>query len=150
LKASRISAAIILSIFFIGGCAYLTTRQPVRYRSYALNVEEQSTAGAPMIYSEIGRQARGSRGYGLTEEFDRWESFDYPSRNRVREELIYEGRSGNMILLTYRKSRNDVPVFSERLSIDISSNDTITVRKFRIRILRVTDEYVRFIVLSDK
>ncbi len=149
MKASRILAVIILSLL-IGGCAYLTTKQPVRHRSYALNVEEQSTRGAPMLYSETGRQVRGARGYGLTEEFNRWEPFDYPSRNKVREELIYEGRSGNMILLTYRRSRNDAPVFSEQLSFDITSANTITIRQYKIRIIRATDEYIRFIVLADK
>ena len=82
---------------------------------------------------------------------DHWQSVEYPSDDSFREELVYRGRSGDIIRLSYREFRRDItrPDFSQELTYDLSSSDIIFFKRYRIRVLDANTEYIRFIVLKD-
>ena len=143
---------IAFCIFFISNCAYLkTTKRKVHSKNYTLNVEEQASIGSPMITSEYTTYARGTLGHGLVEEKDSWQSFDYPTHDNIKEELIYNGRSENTIRISYKKYEKKLarPKFTQELTYDLGSSEIIKFKHYRIRVLNATGEYIRFLVLSD-
>lgn len=141
----------VLCCFFITGCSYITTRRDVHFKSYTLNIEEQSSLGTPMITSELTQYAGGSRKYDLAEEQDQWQSFEYPTEHPFKEQLIYNGRSENIITISYKlyKKKLSFPSSSQELSFDLGSSDIIEFKNYKIRVLNATNEYIRFMVLAD-
>lgn len=140
-----------LCLFVIAGCAYLKTRRDVHFKNYAVNVDEQTSVGLPMVISEHAEYAIGSRKYGLAEEQDPWQSFEYPTQHSFKDELIYHGRKDNIIYITYRqyKGRRMSPSSSQELTYDLGHSHIILFKNYKIKVLNATGEYIRFRVLSD-
>lgn len=141
--------AVCISLFI--SCAYITTKQETRLKSYTLNVEEQTSTGVPMITSESARYTQVPQPTGLSEEQGSWQTLDYPSKDSFREELVYKGRSDNTLHILYKKygKASSAPDYSEDLTYDIGNSDIVEIRHYRIRVLNATGEYIRFLVLSD-
>jgi hypothetical protein len=142
---------VILCIFFTVSCAYLKSTRSAHSKSYALNIEEQASVGAPMIISEYTTYATAPHKYGLVEEQDRWQSFDYPTDDSFKEKLIYTGLSNNTIHISYKKYKRNraSPEFSQELAYDLRHADIIVFKNYKIKIINATNEYVRFKILSD-
>lgn len=147
---NKIFLTVLCSIC-ITGCSYITTKREVHYKSYTLNIEEQSSLGAPMITSELTQYAGGSRKYDLAEEQDQWQSFEYPAGHLFKEQLIYSGRSENIISISYKlyKKKLSFPSFSQELTYDLDHSDIIEFKNYKIKVLNATNEYIRFLVLAD-
>lgn len=147
---NKISLTVICC-FLITGCAYIKTKRDVHFKSYTLNIEEQSSLGAPMITSELTQYAGGARAYDLTEEQDQWQSFEYPTEHPFKEQLIYNGRSENIISISYKlyKKKLSFPSSSRELTFDLGYSDIIEFKNYKIKILNATNEYIRFMVLAD-
>jgi hypothetical protein len=116
-----------------------------------LNVEKQVVTGSPMIVSEFTSYVKGARGDGLVEEQDAWQSFFYPTSDASKEEMIYNGRSDGIILITYREYKKNLssPMFSQDLTYDLEYSNIVEFKHFKIKVLNATSEYVRFMVLAD-
>ncbi len=144
-----IASCMILII----GCAYLKSTRKTYSKSYALNVEEQASIGAPMITVEYNTYASAPHKYGLAEEQDHWQSFDYPFFNDTANTEIYTGisNSDNTIHISYKQYKKDIksPTFSQELTYDLRDADIIVFKNYKIEILHTTSEYIRFRVLSD-
>ena len=141
--------AVCISLFI--SCAYFTTKQESRFKSYTLNVIEQKSTGDTMITSESAVYTRISQPTGLSEEQESWQTLDYPSKDSFKEELVYQGRSDNTLHILYKKygKASSSPDFSEELTYDIGNSDIVQMRNYRIRVLNATAEYIRFQVLGD-
>jgi hypothetical protein len=147
----RIIWITLLCAAVLSGCAYLNTTRQSHAKSYTVNIEEQSSVGVTMLSSQSMSYVRGTHKYGLAEEQQKWESREYPTRDAYREELIYRGRSGDILHFTYKEYRNVLssPAFSQEINFDIGSSDIITFKNYEIKVLNATSEYIRFKVISD-
>jgi hypothetical protein len=135
----------------IAGCSYLKTTRTTNLKSYTINVDEQSTTGVPMITAGHITYATASGKHDLSEEQDRWKSYEYETGDNFKEELVYEGRSGNTIHFLYKKYKKVLshPSSSESVTFDLESSDTVAFRNYKIKVLNATKEYIRFRVISD-
>ena len=142
---------ILCCIAMIAGCSYLKSTRTTKLKSYTLNVNEQSTTGVPMITAGYTTYATATGKHELSEEQDRWKSYEYETGDNFKEELVYEGRSGNTIHFLYKKYKKVLshPSSSENLTFDLDSSDTIAYRNYKIKVLNATKEYIRFRVISD-
>ncbi|GBE06282.1 hypothetical protein BMS3Abin10_01927 [bacterium BMS3Abin10] len=143
--------AVFLCMIFIPGCSTLSTDK-VRYaKNYSVNTARQATISSPMIIFERTEYVRGSRPVGDVQSREHWERIEYASDGSFREELVYRGRSGNVIHITYREYRKDMfsPAFYKELNYDLGESDVFEFRHFRVRVLDATREYIRYVVLGD-
>jgi len=74
------------------------------------------------------------------------------SEDAYRMEIIYSGVDGNNLNLKYKKYISDFKTASsqQQLSYTLNKNNNIvTFRNFEIKIKEATNQYVKYIVLSD-
>ncbi|UCE71670.1 MAG: hypothetical protein JSU99_10365 [Nitrospiraceae bacterium] len=146
-------AVFVLSLFLVmlSGCNKLKTKRSTHIRSYTLNVEGQSVVGPPILISEFNTYGRSSQKHGLTEEQNAWQSYEFTTLDSYKEKLIYMGRSGDIIRVTYQHFKIDDPSpdYSQELTFDITSNALIQFKSYKIRVINATDQYIRFQVVGD-
>lgn len=142
---------IILSIvIFILGCATMYTNKQY-LKNYTINSEKQINIGVPMIKFENITYIEGKRWVGILNSKDGWEHYKYATDDSFLEELIYTGRSGNTIFISYREYKKEFarPAFFQELKYDLEKSDIIVFRNYKIKVLDATNEYIRFLVLVD-
>jgi hypothetical protein len=68
-----------------------------------------------------------------------------------KAELLYNGKSGSVISLTYREFQGDLirPAFRQNLSYDLSQSRTISYKSIEMRVVRATNSQILFEVLAD-
>ncbi len=83
-------------------------------------------------------------------------SFDrrkYPiaTENALQQTLIYSGKVGDKINISYREFSNDVarPAFNHDVEYDLSESMTIGYKGAQIEIIEATNELIRYKVLRN-
>jgi len=142
---------MVLCLTFVVHCSHLKSTRTTNIKSYTINVDEQSSSGVPMITSGQITYRTATGKHGLSEEQDKWQSFEYITNDSYKEELVYKGRSDSNINFAYKQYKKMLssPSSSQELTFDLSSSDTISFKNYKIKVLNATGEYIRFRVLSD-
>ncbi len=104
------------------GCA-TTTLESKTYKSYAVGVTTAATIGDPFLVDQNG----------------------------IRKELLYAGKSGNTIEISYREFRGGLaaPAFFQNLKYDISQSRIVRFQKFQIEIQSADNQSITYTILSD-
>lgn len=73
-----------------------------------------------------------------------------PSGTSFRQELLYNGRVGDGVRITYREYSGDMlrPAFSQEAVYDLSESDIVAFKDARLRILEATNSHLKYEVLS--
>lgn len=134
---SRALVAFLIAVFAvsISGCwAYRCGK------NYSLNTDQERNVGEPMVLMETFLEHKRTQ-----------ERYDGPHDGTWRQELIYTGRSGSTIGVTYREYANDFarPAFFQDLKYDLDDSDTIVFRDWRLRVLEANNQHIRFAVMDD-
>jgi hypothetical protein len=142
---------VILCMLLAINCAYLKSSRTTNLKSYTINVDEQASVGVPMITSGYVTYATATGKHGLSEEQDRWKSFEYATNDLFKEEFIYKGLSNGGILILYKKYEKILssPTSSREFLFDLGASDIIVIKNFKIKVINATNEYIRFRVVSD-
>ena len=76
------------------------------------------------------------------------EPIDVTQAGSFRQELIYNGKSQNVIKVSYREFKDDFarPAFQQDLLYDLSESKEIGFRGTIIEVLEATNTYIKFIV----
>lgn len=71
-------------------------------------------------------------------------------KGSFRAELIYNGKSGDTIKVSYREYNDDLarPSFYQDISYDLSESTEIGFKKMKIEVLKATNSYIEYIVNS--
>lgn len=71
-------------------------------------------------------------------------------KDEFRRELIYSGRSGTTISLTYREFSDDMarPAFSQELRYDIGAEPEVGFRGARIRIIEASNTSLKYLIIA--
>ena len=140
---------ILFCMVFIAGCALISTKKTGYSKNYFLNVEKQARIRTVMIETQDIKYVRGRYLVGRPESRDYGEIVEYPSKDSFREELIYNGRSGSIIRITYMRKDAAMSPFYQELTFDLGDSDIIIFKNYKIEVLDATDQYIRFKVLKD-
>ena len=75
----------------------------------------------------------------------------YPQEGSFKAELIYDGISGNTLLISYKEYVDDMHrhVSHKELRYDLTKSSKITFRSLRIVVLEATNQYIKFQVSKD-
>lgn len=134
-------AAAVLFLSFLAsvlGCAPTTHHD----KNYIIGREKSTNIGDPMISS---KEMTLMSGGCLTPNVHRY------TPDSFQEDLIYTGRSGSTIHMSYREYKQDFarPAFFQELRYDLSESQVIVFKRFTITVLEATNQFIRFRVDSD-
>jgi hypothetical protein len=82
--------------------------------------------------------------------FEKVDRIYQPGPKYFKQELLYNGRAGNTIKLSYREYRYDIAraAFTQDLIYDLTESKIIGFRDMQIEILNATNTDINFIIRS--
>ena len=142
---------VLVLALTVSGCATKTTTDSVVQKNYSLGRTVQTTIGAPMVSQYMIKYIEEKRWVGILASSDGWERKKHPTDDSFREELIYTGRSGDTINISYREYRKDFarPAFFQAIRYDLSQSRNISFKNYQILVLSATNQVIEFQVMSD-
>ena len=133
----RVLAVFLIAVFAVSTSGCWAWKCGV---NYSLNTEEDANVGEAMVSVEEFLEHKRTQ-----------QRYDAPHEGTWKEELIYTGKSGSTIGVTYREYANDFarPAFFQDLRYDLDDSRIIVFRKWRMRVLDANNQHIRFVVLDD-
>jgi hypothetical protein len=88
---------------------------------------------------------------GILYSPDGWKVEQRYSRDWVKKELLYSGKTGNTIEIGYREFRGGyaAPAFYQNLKYDLSESKTIRFQNFKIDVLEADNQKLKFKIVAD-
>lgn len=139
----------LLPISFLSGCA--TTLESKTFKSYTVGKTAVATVGEPFLIDQDGTLEKVKTWVGLLYSPDGWKIEDRYSVNFVRKELIYAGKSGSTIDISYREFRGELaaPAFFQSVKYDLAESPIVRFQKFQIQIDDANNQLITYRILSD-
>ncbi|RDK04825.1 hypothetical protein DLM46_00970 [Paraburkholderia lacunae] len=115
-------------------------------------MQQVATIGQSFLINQNGSISTVRHWVGLLNSPDGWQESKVYSRDFIRQELVYGGRSGNTIDVAYREFRGGyaTPAFYQSLKYDLSASTRIRFQKFTIDVVRADNENIVYKIASDR
>lgn len=141
----------IMAAMALAGCAS-TTLNKVQLSSYKVGVEQTSTIGAPFIVDQKGEVATVKQWVGLLNSPNGWLVRQQYSADYLRRELLYSGRSGSTVEITYREFRGGMAAqpFYQNLKYDLAASRQIRFQNFAIDVIEADNQSIWYKIVSDR
>lgn len=137
-------------LLLLGAC---TSQQydVVENQNYAIGREKKVAVGDVMVMKERIVWVDQKKWVGILVSADGWEHTRQATDESFREELIYTGRTGNTVTITYREYKKEFarPAFYQNLTYDVSQSHEVVFRNYRLELLGADNTGIKFIVVSD-
>lgn len=106
--------------------------------------EQETCAVIPNIYGLSQAVCDTEHGFQFTER-------PMLSLNDFQQTLIYSGRIGDRVRISYRESSGDLarPAFANEAEYDLSTSDIIAYRGARLKVLRADNESIEYQLISN-
>lgn len=146
----RRGAFVLLIPLALAGCAStLTERQT--FRSYTLGRVATATIGEAFLVDQDGSIEKVKTWVGLLNSPNGWKIEERYSRDFIRKELLYSGRSGSTIEVSYREFRGGLaaPPFFQNLKYDLSESTVIRFQRFVIEVIKADNQSITYKIVSD-
>ena len=140
---------MVFAAITITGCAEVLENK--RLQSYKVGHTATATIGEPFLVDQAGSVRTVKRWVGLINAPGGWKVEDEYSRDYIRKELIYSGRSGGAIDVSYREFRGGfaAPAFFQNLKYDLSASSIIRFQRFTIEVISADNQSITYKILSD-
>ena len=141
---------IVGSVILLGACGTMDTRVE-NLKNYSINSVKQTILGSSMLSHKVATVIEGKEWVGFLYSKDGWKHSKIYTEDSFKEELIYTGRSGNTIHISYREYKQDFarPAFFQELRYDMGQSTKVVFKQYKLKIIEATNEYIQFIVLRD-
>lgn len=150
-------AAVLLTIALFGCASGPSVIENVDRKNYRLNQTAFATIGSAMIDRAQYKIYESRVWVGIINSPDGWQRRQRIGSGGFRHELLYSGRSGDTIKITYREYNMSSGLasfarqaFTQHVEYDLSKSRAITFKKYRINVLEANNEKIKFVVISDK
>lgn len=132
------------------GCT-TTTLERKTFKSYSVGRTATATIGEPFLVDQNGSVEKVKRWVGIFNSPDGWREEDRYSRDFMRKELIYAGKSGNTIEISYREFRGGfaAPAFFQSIKYDLVESKIVRFQKFQIEIVSADNQSITYKILND-
>jgi hypothetical protein len=132
------------------GCA-TTTLESRPFKSYNVGVTTRATIGDPFLVAQNGTVEKIRTWVGILNSPNGWKTEDRYSVDFVRKELIYAGKSGSTIDISYREFRGGLaaPAFFQNLKYDLAESSLVRFQRFQIQIDDASNQSITYQILSD-
>ncbi|GJQ22197.1 MAG: hypothetical protein HBSIN02_25520 [Bacteroidia bacterium] len=123
----------VISFLFFSSCGLQNSYY--LYRNYEKDLVQTQTIGSPMIQTTVEFK---NDVYGTILQ-------------RSQSELLYSGKSGDVIKIVYREYSNDIarPAFSQELQYDLKESNVIKFRRTTIEVIKATNQEITYKVLES-
>ncbi|MFH7326664.1 hypothetical protein [Desulfurivibrio sp. C05AmB] len=137
-------------IFGLFGCA-TTSLEKKTFKSYSVGSEASATIGEAFLVDQSGSVEKVKTWVGVLNSPDGWKVEERYSQDFVRKELIYSGKSGNTIEVSYREFRGGfaAPAFFQNLKYDLAESSIIRFQRFLIEVIHADNQTIRYKILND-
>ena len=134
MKRKLISSTVFIIIFFLNGCFSQFT-----VKDYEIGIEKTVNVGEALLsYTEGTRHS----------------SAEWDIRSATKEELVYAGIENKIIKIDYRQYYYDYQSksyyikdgFTQHLTYDISAEDIITYKSYKIKVIKANSSSITYIV----
>lgn len=140
----------LVTIFTLLGCA-TTTLEKKTFKSYSVGREATATIGEAFLVDQNGSVEKVKTWVGILNSPDGWKVEERYSQDFVRKELLYSGKSGSTIEVSYREFRGGfaAPAFFQNLKYDLTESNVIRFQRFRIEVVQADNQAIRYKILGD-
>jgi len=134
----------VISALCLTSCASVTSSH---VKSFTINQEQSANVGASMIAAEDITYEK----HWVGVMFSPTGYQTIATEDSFKEELIYTGRSDNIINVSYREYKQNFarPAFYQELHYDLGKSNIIVFRNYRIKVLDANNEQITFKVLAN-
>ena len=135
---------------FLCGCA-TTTLESKAFKSYTVGRTATATIGEPFLIDQGGKVEKVKTWVGILNSPNGWKVEDRYSVDFIRKELIYAGKSGSTIDISYREFRGGLaaPAFFQSVRYDLTESPIVRFQKFQIQIDSASNQSITYRVLKD-
>lgn len=143
------SIALAVSLCLAGCASTVVSRQDLP--SYRVGQTYSASVGGTLLVSQRGAVERVRRWVGIMNSPDGWQEDDRYTSDYVRKELVYSGRSGDSIDISYREFRGGMaaPAFYQTVKYDLKASRTITFQNFQFEVITATNDAIAARLLRD-
>jgi cysteine-rich repeat protein len=141
----------LMALVGFGSCLPTSSLSVDDYVSYAKGKPTKKAVGTAVIEEKHIVTNTTKRWVGYIKSKDGWQTTTENTDESFQKELVYVGLTGSTIRFLYREYRNDMarPAFSQDPVYDLSQSKLITFQNYKIRILEASNDFVKFVVISD-
>jgi hypothetical protein len=139
-----------LFCLILAGCAS-TVLERKALRSYSVGVVQTATVGEVFIVNQDGHIETVKNWVGILNSPDGWKIEKRYSTDFLRQELIYAGKSGSTIDISYREFRGGLaaPAFFQNLKYDLAESMTSRFRNFVINMRQADNQKLTYLIQQD-
>lgn len=133
------------------GCA-TTTLNRHSYVSYTVGKTSTAIIGEAFLVDQSGTVETVKKWVGILNSPTGWATETRDSKGYVRKELIYAGRSGTTLEISYREFREGYAAapFFQNLKYDLVESNIIRFQRFTIEVNHADNKSITFKILSDR
>ena len=141
--------ALLLVLGFVG-CAS-TALERKTFKGYAVGAVRTAPVGVAFLVDQNGSVETVKRWVGILNSPDGWKIDQRYSADFVRKELIYSGKSGATVEISYREFRGGLaaPAFYQNLKYDLSESKIVTFQNFQIEVIDAGNQSITYKILRD-
>jgi hypothetical protein len=120
-------------------------------KSYSLGRTATAIIGDAFLVDQAGSVETVKVWVGIINSPDGWKTEERYSRDFIRKELLYSGRTGNTIEVSYREFRGGLaaPAFFQSVKYDLSQSNVIRFQRFVIEVVKADNQSITYKVISD-
>ncbi len=140
----------MVTTFALLGCA-TTSLERKTFKSYSVGSEASATIGEAFLVDQNGSVEKVKTWVGIINSPDGWKVEERYSQDFIRKELLYSGKSGTTIEVSYREFRGGfaAPAFFQNLKYDLTESKIIRFQRFSIEVLQADNQTIKYRILSD-
>ncbi len=142
-------ALVFILLLPIVACGWNT--KCVKNATYNIGEETIAVTGTPMVQQVIGCLVYKYEPTGLNLTLWKKEPYTYTSEPTVLKELLYAGREGDILHITYREysvaGYARTPFF-QNTYYDLKTSDKIVFQENIIQVLEANNQQIRFKVIQ--
>lgn len=133
------------------GCA-TTTLKSQSYATYTIGRPSTAVIGEAFLVDQSGTVETVKKWVGILNSPTGWATETRDSKGYVRKELIYAGRSGTTIEISYREFREGYAAapFFQNLKYDLMESNIIRFQRFTIEVSHADNKSITFRIISDR
>ncbi len=141
---------VLATISTLLGCATITLEKKT-FKSYSVGREATATIGEAFLVDQSGSVEKVKTWVGILNSKDGWKVEEHYSQDFVRKELLYSGKSGSTIEVSYREFRGGfaAPAFFQNLKYDLTESKVIRFQRFRIEVVQADNQAIQYKILGD-
>jgi hypothetical protein len=149
MKRLSITALVLVLLLPIVACGY--NSQCIKNTSYNLGEETIALMGNAMVQQTIGCMVYRYDPVGIHRVIWQKSSYIETVESAVLKELLYAGREGDILHITYREySVKGYPLtpFFQHIYYDLKTSDKIVFQENMIQVLEANNQQIRFKVIQ--